>query len=130
MRRAQEQRGDLHEEIGKEEEREWKLKPFQKIGEDAGEKKQSELQAMQSYGIQRSSSIEILLFLTMEIPFCVPWSVESEVCLFQSHGIPGGVSLNSSLSEGEIYFGNLIIQTVISYSNILLKASVSPDWEL
>lgn len=71
MRRAQEQWGDLHEEIGKEEEREWKLNPLQKKREDAREKKQSELQTQQYYGIQKSSSaIEILQFLTMEIPFC------------------------------------------------------------
>lgn len=47
MRRAQEQGRELDEEIGKEEEREWKLKPLQKMWEGAGEKKQSELQVMQ-----------------------------------------------------------------------------------
>lgn len=86
---------------------------------------------MQYYGIQISSSaIEILQFLNMEIPFFVSWSVETEVCLFQSHGTLGGVSLNSSLSKRKSSLGNLIIQTVIYYSNIVLKASVSPDREL
>lgn len=56
-----EEQRELHEEIGKEEERERKLNPLQKMWEGAAEKKQSDLQAMQCYGIQRwSSAIEIL----------------------------------------------------------------------
>lgn len=78
MRRTYEQRGDLHEETRKEEEREWKLKTLQKLWEEAGEKQQSELQTMKSYGTQMSSTaIEIFQFLAMEIPFSGSWSVES-----------------------------------------------------
>lgn len=36
-----------------------------------------------------------------EIPFSASWSVEREVCLFQSHSTPGGVSLDSNLCEGK-----------------------------
>lgn len=129
MRRTYEQRGDLHEETRKEEEREWKLKTLQKLWEEAGEKQQSELQTMKSYGTQMSSTaIEIFHFLAMEIPFSGSWSVEREVCLFQSHSTSGGVFLNSNLCEGKkshfgttmklpmgnICLGNLIIQTILS----------------
>lgn len=52
----------------------------------------------------------------MEMPFCMSWPIKSQVFLFQSHGTPGGVPLNSSFSEGEGDLGNLIILTVISCS--------------
>lgn len=82
------------------------------------QRRRGRVSCKQSYGTQRSSSaIEILQFLTMEILFCVSCSVENEVCLFESHGTPGGVSLISSLSEGK----NLPSEFDNPNSNILQK---------
>lgn len=115
-----------------------KLKTLQKVWEDAGEKKQSELQPMKSFGTQRASTaIEIFWFLAVEVPFCASWAIEREVSLFQSHSIPGGASLNSNLCEGkQSHFGAVMKPINGKYSpwefdnpnsNILHKASVSPD---
>lgn len=89
------------------------------------------LQAMQSFSTQKpSTAIEILKFLPIEIPFCVSWSIEREMCLFQSCNTPREVCLSSNFCEeknavleppwslpmGNIYLGNLRIQAVIAFT--------------